>query len=189
MYIYLVRHTKVKWSHNYPYFHLPVWLSDEGRQHAVRIADWMKSNTDCPPIVSSPLVRTVQTAEIIAAKTHADVTIDSRLTEVACPDLQNNPDPNFSIENEEDAPSYEGYDAVLKRMLSLFAQVQKSKKDCVLVSHGTPLTLLYQRLANIPTPTHIWSSKEDPTQTIHKGEIIVVHAAEGASPKLERVAA
>src|SRR3990167_6732742 len=82
MHIYLVRHTLYHNPENIYAFHLPLYLSPEGRKHAGRVGDWFKNNVfPAIPIYTSPIVRTVQTAEIIASFTKSFVTVDNNLIE------------------------------------------------------------------------------------------------------------
>src|SRR3989344_4403861 len=80
MHIYLVRHTLYHNPENIYAFHLPLYLSPEGRKHAGRVGDWFKNNVSSAiPIYTSPIVRTVQTAEIIASINNFQVQTDERL--------------------------------------------------------------------------------------------------------------
>src|SRR3989304_7100135 len=105
MHIYLVRHTKFhNPDHLFP-FPLPFHLSESGREHAKRIANWFFEKKFLNlPISVSPIARTIQTAEIIAAKINSMVEIDSRLIETSCPNLQGNkkPETNSWVVEEED---------------------------------------------------------------------------------------
>ena len=88
MHIYLVRHTKYHNPENIFPFHLPVNLSVEGREHARRIADWFTNKKLIKlPIFTSPVVRCVQTAEIIAGQTDSFVSADERLVETYSPGI------------------------------------------------------------------------------------------------------
>jgi broad specificity phosphatase PhoE len=187
MNIYFVRHTQVEWDKPYPYFRSPVWLSEQGRAHAKQIGAWFLTHGLTLPIITSPLVRTVQTAELIASSIQSSVRCDDRLLEVDCPYLQTTHNTAYTIENEEDAPTYEGHAAVLARILSLYEE-RALGEDVILVSHGTPLSLLFRHLAHIAVPNHMWSQKEDPQNNIKKGEILHVSTTEDpTSPTLTRI--
>ena len=187
MNIYFVRHTTVNWDKPHPYFHKPAPLDAAGKAHAARIGAWLAQTTGALPIYTSPLLRTLQTAQIIQTQTGApDPIADERIIEVRCPQLQETPDPTFTIENEEDAPTYEGHAQVLARVLAFYQDILMAQTDPVVVSHGTPLSLLYRHLAHIPIPTHMWSRKEDQSHNIAKGEILHVQATSQESATLAR---
>lgn len=188
MNIYFVRHTTVDWDKPHPYFHKPAPLDAAGKAHAARIGAWLAQNTTGTlPIYTSPLLRTLQTAQIIKTQTGAaEPILDERIIEVRCPQLQDNPDPAFTIENEEDAPTYEGHAHVLERVLEFYQAMLSGQTDVIAVSHGTPLSLLFRHLAHIPIPAHMWSRQEDQSNNIAKGEILHVQASTQESAILTR---
>lgn len=173
MRIYLVRHTEYTNPENLYAFYLPFNLSPEGKEKAQKIAKWFEDkNLREIPIYTSPIVRTVQTAEIIASRTNSVVSLDERLIEVACPALQGKKKPaDKSWVLEEEDPSRETRSAVLDRILSIFDEKIQIGKDCVFVSHGEGLTLLYYYLLKKPLPKYLW----DPIlerDIINKGEMV-----------------
>ncbi len=175
MIIYLIRHTKYHNPDNIYPFHLPVYLSSEGRRHANLIAEWYKKNKLLElPIFSSPIARCVQTSEIIASKTKSFVSIDDRLTETYCPGLQGKKQAEKDAwKVEEDEPTRESKESLLKRALSIFDEKVKGGKDCIFVSHGDLTTVLYYHLRNKALPKYLW----DPAnykEVVNKGSTIKV---------------
>lgn len=174
MKIYLVRHAAYSNPANVFAFHLPVYLSIEGRNHVQRIGEWFKANDLIGlPITSSPIVRCVQTSEIVAAHTSSNVTLDERLVEVANPVLQGmsmSPD-HWSIEDAH--PDTETLEQVRDRMFNWLDDTIAADQDIVGVSHGTPLTVLYNTLTNQPLPRPLWSPEQTP-KNIQRGEIAIL---------------
>ena len=175
MIIYLVRHTKYHNPDNIYPFHLPLNLSSEGRKHASLIAEWFKKNSPPElPIFSSPIARCVQTSEIIASKTKSIISIDDRLSESYCPGLQGKKQPKKNAwKLEEDEPTREPKESVLKRALSIFNEKVKGGKDCIFVSHGDPTTVLYYHLRNKALPRYPWDPANS-KEVVNKGSTIKV---------------
>lgn len=175
MTIYLVRHTQYHNPENIFPFHLPVYLSVEGREHAQRIAKWFadKKLTDLP-IFTSPIARCVQTAEILAAKTNSFVATDDRLVETYSPGIQGTLKPAVDDWKFEDTdPTRESRESIQKRANSIFQEKVAEQQDCILVSHGDPLTILYYHLVNKPLPEEMWKP-ENSDLVISRGEIVKV---------------
>lgn len=173
MHIYLVRHTKYHNPEKIFPFHLPVYLSKDGRAHARRVAEWFADKKLFNlPIFSSPIVRCVQTSEILAAKTQSYVACDSRLIETSSPNIQGAPRPDHEPWRvEESDPDRESRTAVLERMIAIYQEKLSEKTDCILVSHGEPLTLLYYHLLGRDLPNDLWNPA-NVDQVIDRGEIV-----------------
>ena len=89
MTIYLVRHGNYLNPQNIYPFLLPVVLSPEGIEQIDRVGQWFKDQSALElPIYTSPVKRCVQTAEIISHAIDSSITVDDRLIEVRCPNLQ-----------------------------------------------------------------------------------------------------
>jgi len=171
--MYLVRHTEYLNPERIFPFHLPVFLSPEGRSHAKRIGEWFVTNNHKNiPIYSSRLVRTVQTAEIIASQTNSNVMIDIRLVEYTSPSLQGTKMSDVDTwKQEQEDNSRETYDSIKIRMKSILSEMLNKKEDCILISHGDPLTLLYYTIMNMQLPEFLWTPELEPI-CIQKGEIV-----------------
>lgn len=179
MHIYLIRHPAYHNPDNIYAFHLPVYLSQEGREHAHRIHNWFsEKGKDNLPIYTSPIVRCVQTAEIIASEKQF-VATDKRLIETYCPALEGkkeSTDGGWKI--EEDHPSRESRESVFKRVLSIFEEKKNKAEECILVSHGDPTTILYYHLTNQQLPEYLWSP-ESRGKSVRKGDIVAIEIENG----------
>lgn len=175
MVLYFVRHTPYTNPNNLFAFHLPMYLSEEGRKHAHRIGEWFtKNGGNKLPIVTSPIVRCVQTSEILATHTNSFVTTDERLIETRLPNLQGTKQPhNQAWVIEEKDESREPREAILKRVLSVYNERIDRGQDCILVSHGDPITILYYHLNKMEFPEYLWSP-ENKKNVIQRGDIVKI---------------
>jgi broad specificity phosphatase PhoE len=180
MKLYFVRHTEYYNPAHLYAFHLPFHLTEYGRKQAASLGDWFVSkHIKEIPIIASPIVRTVQTAELISAKTNSMVTVDRRLIESACPELQGkvHATEKHWIE-EEDNRTRESHKSMLQRMKSICDETVSSGKDTILVSHGDPLTVLYYYLIQEHPPRYFWDPK-NAALVIQRGEIVEVKLDDG----------
>jgi len=175
MTIYLVRHTEYANPENIFAFHLPLVLSEKGERHAERVGEWFKQQEVSEiNIFSSPIKRTMQTAEIISQKINSHIFTDDRLIESYCPNLQGKKQPAVDAWKEECSDSSrETVEECQKRMLDIFLEKVKTNQDCILVSHGDPLTSLYYYLISKPL-VHCLFDEEHIDIYIKRGEIIKV---------------
>ncbi len=188
MYMYLVRHLEYDNPQKIYPFHLPVYLSAKGRKDAGIIASWFTSKRlEGLDIYTSPMVRCVQTAEIIASKISSYVAIDDRLVEISCPNLQGKkwilPD---SWKAEELDKSRESREVATKRIVNFFMEKVAQQRDCISVSHGEPLTLLYYYLMRKKVPKYLW----DPAKghlVIKKGDVVIVEFKKGRLISTEKI--
>jgi broad specificity phosphatase PhoE len=175
MYVYLVRHLEFENPKKIYPFHLPLYLSIKGRKDADKIASWFVAKQLLGlDIYTSPIVRCVQTAEIIASKTNSFVISNNRLIEVSCNNLEGKKWilPNSWIAEENDN-SRETKASTRKRMVSIYEEKVKQNIDCIFVSHGEPLTVLYYYLQGKELPKYLW----DPAmsqQIIQRGDIVII---------------
>ncbi len=188
MHIYLVRHAEYDNPENIFAFYLPMTLSTEGRVRARNLASWFeKKNIENIPIYTSPIVRCVQTAEIIASKTKSYVQVDERLTEVFCPNLQGMKQPlEGAWKVDEDDQSREKRSLVKERILSIYNEKIMENKDCILVSHGETLTLLYYLLQNKEFPQHFWSP-ENEGNVVKRGDVVALEVVNNTLVSLEKI--
>ena len=175
MNIYFVRHPHYLNPDNVYVFHLPMELSEEGKVHADRIGKWLTENNIFDiPIYTSQIKRCIQTSEIITKYTHSSISIDKRLIETSCKDLQGTKQPS---ENawilEEDNPSREPREHVLERILDFYNEKVRENEDCIVVSHGDQITHLYYYLNCIKLPKYLWGPNNI-ENIINRGEIVKV---------------
>lgn len=187
MNIYLVRHTQYYNPENIYAFFLPLYLSTTGRKRANLLASWfVKKEMLELPIYTSPIVRCLQTAEIIASKTKSFVAIDQRLTEVSCPNLQGVKKPKKDDwKLEEDDQTRETHLSTRKRILDLYNQKVKEGKDCIFVSHGEPLTILQFYLQNKKLPQYLWND-ENKENVIQKGNIVEILITDSLASSMQK---
>lgn len=187
MKLYYVRHTEY-YNPNYIYaFHLPFHLTEYGRKQAKALGEWFSQrNVGALPIISSNIVRAVQTAEIIASKTDSLVWVDTRLQESSCPELQGKKHAREDhwVE-EEDNRTRESQKSLLKRMKSMYEETVASGKDTILVSHGDPLTVLYYDLIQQKPPRYFWDP-HNADKVIQRGEIFEVTVEDGKCVSVDR---
>ena len=82
MTIYIARHGQTEWNErNLIIGRTDLSLTDEGRQQAAELAKLVRG-TDISKIISSPLKRALNTAQIVGAKCHIPIETDSRLIEL-----------------------------------------------------------------------------------------------------------
>ncbi|GEM_PF-1705204 len=180
MKIYGVRHTEYINPEGVYAFHLPLQLSGKGRADALLIGKYLSPRLRGNTVVySSPITRSVQTSEIIAAITNSSVQVDERITETSCPNLQGvimSEQQSWKI--EEDDPSREKKNSVLQRTLEFLAEKLIQEKEFVFVSHGDPLTLLHYHIQQRQVPRYLW----DPAMSefvINRGEILEIQELGG----------
>ncbi len=168
MNIFVIRHTEYDNPQNIYPGRLPLTLSVKGRRHAQRIGEWFKNQKFIQlPIYSSPVARTLETAQIIASYIDAPIQIVNNLTEVLYgwqgkPIKEKLGGPEFYHQ-----PQIESFDSILKRIQEILNEKIKQGKDCILITHGEHVTRLYHYLKNEQAPDP-WLDKE----YVRLGEII-----------------
>jgi broad specificity phosphatase PhoE len=187
MHIYLVRHTEYSNPENVYVFHQPFELTEGGRQHAQRVARWFVDRKILSiPIYSSPLLRCQQTAQILSTALSSSIQTDPRLIDSYCPDLQGKPQgANDPWKVEEDDPSREPKAVVEERAVAVLDEKIKAGKDCILVSHGDPLTILYYHVLKQERPHYFWDPAHKDS-SIFKGEIVDIEIVEGQDALVHR---
>src|SRR3972149_3616306 len=173
MNLYLVRHTEYENPQKIYPFYLPIFLSKEGRKNASKIGKLLvRENLHNHPIYTSPIVRCVQSAEIIAQQTDSFVQTDTRLIEVSCPNLQGKV--MHKIDRwkiEQDDPSREPKNQIIARMMEVIKEKVAIGQDCIIVSHGEPLTFAYWHLTKQKFPRYPWNPKYR-SLVILRGEVV-----------------
>lgn len=173
MNIYLVRHLEYENPDKIYVFHLPVILSPKGRKDAEKVATWFANKQlQGLDIFTSPIVRCVQTAHILAAKINSSITVDERLIEIHCKNLQGK---KILVPHwlEEDDETRETKKSTTQRIISIYEEKVQRNKDCILVSHGEPLTVLYYHLLNKSFPRYLWNPAII-NQVVQRGDVVVI---------------
>lgn len=163
--VYLVRHGDVENPRGVLYGRLPGFgLSHEGRLKIGQLADkFKKSGIEISKIYSSPLARTVQSAEIIGRVLQVPVEINQSLNEVECKFLEGKTKrEQLAIYLLHGFNLYSAYyirkgieakEKVALRMKS-FVGMHMAQRDgnFIVVSHGDPLIfLLWAHLYEVKT--------------------------------------
>ncbi len=185
MEIFIVRHTEYDNPKNIYPIRLPLYLSRLGRNNAKRIGLWFKKNKSQKlSIYSSPVVRTLQTAEIIASYINSFVFIDSNLIEVRH-GLQGKPIPKNNPWGKDvyNHPTMESQKNVLRRMVKAYKDKVTTGKNCILVTHGDHITLLWHYLKGDKFPIKLWLDKH----YVAKGEILKIILRDKKVINIERI--
>lgn len=162
--IYFVRHTEYQDPDKLIPGRLPVPLSDVGKQHAQKLADFFQDK-EISKIYSSAVLRCQQTSEIIS-QNKIPIVYDQRLLEVFTAYQ------GFTFKDGVDFEHFyghrkelggESYKDLQERMVTFFEDLQKEAEGSVLVvSHGDPLYTLYLFLQKKPlgTEEHLIETKQ-----------------------------
>jgi len=163
--VYLIRHGMHDWlrpGHNRLAGRTPgVWLNDEGRREAARAADRLKGRP-LAWVVSSPLERTVETAQVIARGRGVEVERDDRLIEwalgpwegLAIEEIQARYPAQWRTWREDPVnlrlPGAETLAQVADRMEAACREGLARGGCGAIVSHQDPLAALLCRLIGMP---------------------------------------
>jgi probable phosphoglycerate mutase len=165
--LHIVRHGETTWNserriqgqqHDVP-------LSERGREQALAVAEALAANASPQLIIASDLHRTVQTAEIIAARLALPVFAEPALRErhfgIAQGQLYADAaklvegwwqDPDHRVEGGES--NREMYDRVAAYLAELTAA--PPARELVLVTHGGTMNMMVASLANTPIEALEW---------------------------------
>jgi len=125
-------------------------LTSEGRKQIEKNAEVIKNNHNIDLIYSSPFIRTVEAAEIVARLLHLKVHKDDRLVEVnhgGCDGKAHSAcsmkDTRIGFEDKIHEIG-ESRNDVRKRMFDFISEIERkySGKNILIVSHGDPLWIL-----------------------------------------------
>lgn len=174
---FLVRHTEFSNPDGIMYGRLPLPLSNEGVNHAKRIADFFKSK-GITTIYTSPVLRCRQTAEIIAEYSSIPLVVDKRLSEILTvlqgvkwQEYYTYPKTAYQFVDELGGESQ--LDIQL-RMVDFFNEkVAQEKGDAIICSHGDPLYFLTVYLTGKQLPQQ--ASEVDRSLYHSKGAVLPVY--------------
>lgn len=137
-------------------------LTEQGRGQIKKIANNDLSETKVDAILSSPIRRARETADIIAREKHLTVIVDDRLRETdfgvfdggpVSDLLAKYPDPAGRVETDG-SDGVESFNKMRERLRSFLAAVRKqyAGKTVVVVSHGDTLEQLHGLLLGESAP-------------------------------------
>ncbi|QUH19328.1 histidine phosphatase family protein [Alkaliphilus sp. B6464] len=151
-------------------------LTDLGREQAEKLAKWLKQRYNFDTIISSPLKRARETAEIIGSKMNKSVIFNEDLMEwnngVLAGLLREDanrdyPEPEGGRKYFQAVQNGESMIDLRSRAEHFLADLIHSTKDskdniriCI-VSHGGLITMLYRSFLNMPIDTNVWLSSGD----------------------------
>jgi len=153
-------------------------LTEKGQNQIEELAGYLEDKK-IEVIFSSPIQRTVETAEIISKKTGAGIVIDARLTEVECGKLEGTDwdsfiklYPKMLNPGRTDSNGMEGLEDIQDRLNSFIDDLNEKYqgKNIVIVSHGNPLRVMKGSLLGM---------KKDETlnELMHKkGQIVELYS-------------
>lgn len=164
--IYLIRHGEIDNPRKVFYGRiLDLHLNEEGRSRIRKLAQKLKNdNTKIHSIYTSPLARSVESAQIIAEIfDNVPILEEKDLTEVDIPALVGH---SASERGEIHAKGIDEYSGkfvergnesrkqIAERMLRVFHKIRKQNKGKVIVavSHGDPIRFLLFRLESLDKP-------------------------------------
>ncbi|OGZ64019.1 MAG: hypothetical protein A3A98_03605 [Candidatus Staskawiczbacteria bacterium RIFCSPLOWO2_01_FULL_40_39] len=131
-------------------------LTKNGKAMVAKTAKTLKENhakhsKGIDLIFASDLLRTTQTAEIVARALNVKVKFDKRLREVDFKDLNNTSQSNFFYSDLTKKKDRESYQSILKRAFTFFKEVngRYKGKHILIVSHQCPLWLLENKIKGI----------------------------------------
>lgn len=115
-------------------------LTEKGKQQAIEIGKQIKNqNIIIHHIISSPLLRTQQTAELIAEEiwfTHSKIIIDERITEYDMGDLTSTPIIKVSSQALLSAKNAEPIKHFTSRIISFLKSIYKDWENYLIISHA-----------------------------------------------------
>lgn len=135
---YFIRHGETEWNRrNIIMGSQDIPLNERGRQQAYE-ASLLLTNENFESIVSSPMIRAKQTAEIIAAQTHKSIIFEDGLAEIGWGDAEGTPnDPPKSIFDDVHKPrGAETFAAFQGRVIGTICSILDMGKLPLIVSHG-----------------------------------------------------
>lgn len=158
--IYFMRHGSVD-NPGQIFYPPETALNAQGRQQVLVTAERMKdAGVVCTKIISSPLVRTSQTAEIVSSVfNNAVVTFDERLREWDVNGWIGKPFTEFYTHmgwidgalTTEFPPDIESYSQLAKRMYEVVQQsIDMQEENILCISHGEPIACIAAYLQQKP---------------------------------------
>lgn len=149
--ICLIRHGETDWNaQNRIQGRTDIPLNEKGKQQAIQCGKYLALN-DWDVIISSPLKRARQTAELINENTNLPITIMDDFIERCFGDGEGL---TFSERQERFPdgviPGYESTETLILRIMSGIEKINKQypKKKVLLVAHGAVISSILSHLSN-----------------------------------------
>jgi broad specificity phosphatase PhoE len=161
--ILLIRHGSTDLLGRVLYGRMPgVHLNDPGREQARAVGEALKSRYTIDAVVSSPLERAAETAQLIAAPQGLDITMDQNLNEVDCGSWIGKPFPELNesenwrqfnqLRSLTRAPEGESLLEVQARAWKSLEDIQARHRDATVaaITHGDIIRSLLILLLGMP---------------------------------------
>lgn len=152
--IYIVRHGQTSWNVSKRLQgHKPITLTKQGRKEAQLVAEKIK-NLDFERIISSDLIRTKETAEIINEKLQKEIVFDARLRSIDYGNLEGRFIPNVTqdewriLDLTPEKYCAESVESAYQRIKSLFDELIEQQENVLLVTHGGMLRVVSYYVEN-----------------------------------------
>lgn len=152
--IYIIRHGQTSWNVSKRLQgHKPITLTEEGCKEAQHIAEKIK-NLDVKRIISSDLLRTKETAEIINEKLKKEIVFDARLRSIDYGNLEGRFIPNVTqdewrvLDLTPEKYCAESIESAYQRIKSLFDELIEQQEKVLLVTHGGMLRVVSYYVEN-----------------------------------------
>lgn len=152
--IYIIRHGQTNWNVlKKLQGHKSIALNEEGRKEASIIAEKIKY-LDFEKIISSDLLRTRETAEIINKNLHKEIILDERLRSIDYGSLEGRfiaditPAEWKVYDYTPEKYSAESVELAYKRIKSLFDELVEQPKSVLLITHGGMLRVITYYIEN-----------------------------------------
>lgn len=152
--IYLVRHGQTAWNlEKKTQGHTDIPLNEKGRNQAKLLAQVI-SNLKIDKIISSDLLRARETAEIINEKIGKNIIFDERIREINYGILEGVPRDTLTQEiwdiynTSPEELKAETKTHVFERIKAFFDELQDSKDNTLIVTHGGALRMIMYYVEN-----------------------------------------
>jgi 2,3-bisphosphoglycerate-dependent phosphoglycerate mutase len=142
-------------------------LTELGRKQARLLANWIAANYPPEKIISSPLRRAAETAEILGSRANVAIDYDDNLKEINIgiwagmkreEALKRFPFPAGGFKPHDRVPSGESGIEVRARaeiFWSKFISEIKSDAHVAIVSHGSMINMLFRSFLNLPVASNV----------------------------------
>lgn len=154
-------------------------LTERGRNQAISASKWICNHEEIDRIISSPLKRAKETAEIIGKQMNLKVEFNDMLMEWdngllaglsrdeadrLYPIPEGGKKPHHEIANSESLINFRG------RAESFLSHLkEEANDDVLLVTHGGMINMIFQSLMNLPMLSNVVVGSDD--TAIHKFEL------------------
>ena len=158
--VFLARHGETDYNATHRFQgRLPVPLNATGREQAAVLAR-RAAEVGFVELWASPLVRALETAEIVGARLGVEPRLDERLVETDCGDWTDRPQSEIEMEDPEGLaafvradpdfafPGGESFRAQTERVMAALADLDRRPHPVLAVTHGMSIRLAFAALGH-----------------------------------------